>query len=1145
MTAIIDEIMKLVPDSKKISDTSFEGANIILYTKDSDFFLNNQGMIKNIVDNIKKRVELRPDPAITMDIEKAEKKIREIIPKEAEIGSILFDPQRSRVIIEVEKPGLAIGREGDVLREVRKQCLWVPVVRRTPPLRSKIIENIRAVMYQHSDERRKFLDKVGHRIYDGWMRGKKEEWVRLTYLGGARQVGRSCLFLQTPETRVLLDCGVNVAAQGQDAYPYLDAPEFKLEDLDAVIISHAHLDHSGVVPFLFRMGYQGPVYCTAPTRDISALLALDFISVAFKQAKSGIFDVNDVKEMVKHTICLDYGEVTDITPDLRITFSNAGHIIGSSLVHLHVGNGLTNLLYSLDAKTPVTVIDSDDNTSFKPIGQVVDDVFEEYPDLVQRKDGWEEIPNVTGLKTVVFNPETYKTEIHRITSLIRHLIHEDIYEIKTATGRKAVVTKSHSLFTVLNGEVLAIKVSDLKAGDFIIGPKSLPQSTKRPVIDLLPYQGKLRIHINDEKLVQEIIFKHAKDFFKLEKNDQTQIISWLTDHYQHALCRGDIAKKYNVHPRRIRRAFATLGVIDHPWVKHSLPHKFAITPAFARLLGYYISEGWSSKRDQTIGITNYNSEILEDCRQIVQEVFGIESDLRDKDGVILINSKQIKYLFGGVLKCGKNAYTKRAPKEILMSDKEIMRNFLHGYFSGDGGIRIRPESREISAGSKNPLLIQDIMFMLLQFDIVPTLQYNTYSDMYNSYIYNAEKIQHFLNEINIQNGARERLASVLPIIHSKASFDQRIPISALSEKSQNVLNKSPYQDAKSCGINVLKRKFNIHEKIVDSDFMFDQVVSITPTQPTGKYVYDFKIDGYENFLGGEGFLFLHNTGDLKCIRTRLLDPAETRFPRIETVMLESTYGGKDNVLKSRHEAEENVIQVTKETLENGGKVLIPVLGVGRAQELILVMNEAMNTGKVPHCPIYAQGMVWDVTAIHTAYPDFLGRDVRKAIFHQAENPFLSENLRRVGSKKEQDEVIKQNVPCIIIATSGMLTGGPSVEYFKQLCDNPRNTLLFVSYVGEGTLGRRIQEGERRIVLTDNERPEELNVRMRVHIESSLSGHAGRSELMRYVHNLQPRPKKIIVNHGESSRCLDLASSIHKQNRIETFAPKNLETIRIR
>ena len=155
----------------------------------------------------------------------------------------------------------------------------MPHIRRSPPIRSKLLENIRSVLYQKSEYRRKFLDKVGHRIYDGWIREKKHEWVRVTYLGSGRHVGRSCIFLQTPESRVLLDCGVDVAANDQEAYPFLDAPEFDIQQLDAVILSHAHLDHCGLIPYLYKFGYKGPVYCTAPTRDVAALLTLNFIKI--------------------------------------------------------------------------------------------------------------------------------------------------------------------------------------------------------------------------------------------------------------------------------------------------------------------------------------------------------------------------------------------------------------------------------------------------------------------------------------------------------------------------------------------------------------------------------------------------------------------------------------------------------------------------------------------------------------------------------------------------------------------------------------------------------------------------------------------------------------------------------------------------
>ncbi|MBI2550695.1 KH domain-containing protein, partial [Candidatus Woesearchaeota archaeon] len=196
MANIIKEILKNLPE-EKVSEACFEGANIVLYTKDKDFFLNNEGVIKKVVDAIKKRIELRPDPSILLDQEDAEKKIKELMPEEAGVSNVLFDPQRSIVVIEAEKLGLAIGKQGSLLQEIRKETLWVPVIRRTPAIRSKIVENIRAVLFQYSDYRRKFLDKIGHRIYDGWIREKKNEWVRLTMLGGGRQVGRSCLFLQT------------------------------------------------------------------------------------------------------------------------------------------------------------------------------------------------------------------------------------------------------------------------------------------------------------------------------------------------------------------------------------------------------------------------------------------------------------------------------------------------------------------------------------------------------------------------------------------------------------------------------------------------------------------------------------------------------------------------------------------------------------------------------------------------------------------------------------------------------------------------------------------------------------------------------------------------------------------------------------
>ena len=282
--------------------------------------------------------------------EKVEQEIKKIVPEDAEITNIHFDFHRSIVIIEAKKPGLVIGKQGSILEQIRKTTLWTPQVQRSPAIKSKITENIREVLYANNNYRRKFLNSVGKKIYQDWSSEKVKEWIRLTFLGGARQVGRSSFLLQTPNSKILLDCGIDVAASESEKFPVFNIPEFDIKEIDAVIISHAHLDHVGLLPYLYKMGYKGPVYMTPPTRDLAALMSLDFIGVAYKQASTPLFSSTDVKEMVKHSICLNYNEVTDVTPDIRVTLYNSGHTLGSAMIHINIGNGLHNLLYTGDYK---------------------------------------------------------------------------------------------------------------------------------------------------------------------------------------------------------------------------------------------------------------------------------------------------------------------------------------------------------------------------------------------------------------------------------------------------------------------------------------------------------------------------------------------------------------------------------------------------------------------------------------------------------------------------------------------------------------------------------------------------------------------------------------------------------------------------
>jgi len=626
------DILKIVTEQLggNINEANFEGANIVLYTDNEKFFQEGEKKVKEIVNQIKKRIELRADKKILLSEKETIDKIKEIIPENAELTNILFDKPRSIVIIESKKPGLVIGKQGSILEEIRKKTNWTPQVQRSSYIKSQITENIRDVLYANNNYRRKFLNSIGEKIYQNFSNEKSDGWIRVTFLGGARQVGRSGILLQTPESRILLDCGIDVASQGKEKFPYFNVPEFDINSLDAVIISHAHLDHVGLLPYLYKMGYKGPVYMTTPTRDIAALLSLDFIGVAYKQAAQPLFNSSDVKEMVKHSICLGFGEVTDVTSDVRLTFYNSGHALGSAITHLNIGNGSHNLVY---------------------------------------------------------------------------------------------------------------------------------------------------------------------------------------------------------------------------------------------------------------------------------------------------------------------------------------------------------------------------------------------------------------------------------------------------------------------------------------------------------------------------------TGDYKYGKSRLLDSAIVNFPRVETVITDATYGAKRDILPPRVQSEEKLIEIIKKTIERGGKILIPELGLGRAQETMLVIQDAIKKGKIASIPVYIDGMIWDINAIHTAYPDFLSSRVRAEIF-QDKNPFTQDIFSRVGSSQERKEVIEGG-PCLVLATSGMLVGGASVEYLREFANNEKNSIIFVCYQGVGSLGRQIQEGIKEVKMNVEGKEETVKINLEVNTVEGFSAHSGRNEILSFFNNMRPRPKRIIINHGEISKCLDLSSTLYKLNRIETNVPRNLETLRLK
>ena len=624
---IKEEIAQNLPAELKVQNIEFEGPEIAVYSENADInMVDSSTVLKDLAKIMRKRVVFRWNVDKRKDPSETTSYIKNLVGEDAEISSIEFDHTRGEVIIESGKPGLVIGKKGVNLKEIRMNTFWQPKTIRTPPLASRTIQLIRNMLRQERKTQKEILLKIGKRIHRPTL--FSDISVRLTSMGGFREVGRSCILMQTRDSNVMLDCGLNVGSPN-DRFPYFDIPEFSIRDLDAVIVSHAHLDHCGLVPFLYKYGYRGPVYCTLPTRNIATMLQLDFVQICEKEGRATPYSKSDVKSTVLHTIPLNWGKVTDIAPDIKLTLHNSGHILGSSMVHLHFGKGGYNFVY---------------------------------------------------------------------------------------------------------------------------------------------------------------------------------------------------------------------------------------------------------------------------------------------------------------------------------------------------------------------------------------------------------------------------------------------------------------------------------------------------------------------------------TGDFKYQKTRLLEKAAVKFPRVESLLIEATYGGPQDRIPSRQESEKELKQILNSTIRKGGKILIPVLAVGRAQELIIVLEEFISKGIIDKVPVFLDGLISEATAIHTANPDFLSSDLREKILHQGKNPFLSDFFTTVSSHEERLDIIKGG-PAIILATSGMLIGGPSVQYLRGLAIDSDSSLVFVSYQVSGTLGSRIQRGFREFQYVDPKgRTQLVKLNINTFTLEGFSGHSSRSQISQFLRRIQPRPKLVITDHGEESKCVSLSTMIHKKLRKATKAPKNRETL---
>jgi len=292
-------------------------------------------------------------------------------------------------------------------------------------------------------------------------------------------------------------------------------------------------------------------------------------------------------------------------------------------------------------------------------------------------------------------------------------------------------------------------------------------------------------------------------------------------------------------------------------------------------------------------------------------------------------------------------------------------------------------------------------------------------------------------------------------------------------------------------------------------------------------VFEFSANGRTLRLG--------MSGDLGRPGRRILRDPEIH-PGVDALVLESTYG--DRVHPDEAETERELAAIIGRTIARGGRVLVPSFAVGRTQELVATLHDLTARGDLPEVPIFVDSpLAREATEVFLAHPEVFDAETRRQMARDHGAPFGFSRLRYVKTPDESRALNDLEAPCIIVAASGMCEGGRIVHHLQHGLGNPKNTVLFVGYQAEGTLGRRLRDGAD----TVNVFGEPVIRRAEVAALDGFSAHADQRELVSWVSKLAPAPRRIFLVHGELGPAETLAALLRTAVGAEVFVPeKNQE-----
>ena len=264
----------------------------------------------------------------------------------------------------------------------------------------------------------------------------------------------------------------------------------------------------------------------------------------------------------------------------------------------------------------------------------------------------------------------------------------------------------------------------------------------------------------------------------------------------------------------------------------------------------------------------------------------------------------------------------------------------------------------------------------------------------------------------------------------------------------------------------------------------------------------------------------------------ICDP--TLFEEADTVFVESTYGNR--IHETEKEAGKKLAMIINKTCRKNGNIVIPTFAIERAQEILFFVSKFLKENIIPHLLVFMDSpMAINITEVFKKYPEYLDNETR-ALINKGHSPFDFAMLKTTTTVDESKAINHIKGSSIIIAGSGMCTGGRIKHHLVKNITRPESTIAFVGYQAKGTLGRTILEKPKNVRILGRVYP----VRASIENIEGFSAHADRNDLMRWMKGFKKPPQKIFVVHGEEEASADFASLLKAKLKSEIFIPAYLD-----